>query len=117
MLSSRKSAVALGGAAVIIALTGCAGAAESATNAVEVHQLRAIPQPAAEGGAAEAQGQRLTQYAEALAATGSGAADMQGQRLTQYAEALADTGAGAADMQGQRLALYASARAAAAEGQ
>ena len=83
MFEHRKSAAALGGAALVIALAGCASAAVTASGEVELHQERAVPAKAA---ATHMQGTRLAEYAEALAAASgatasSSAADAQGERL------------------------------------
>ncbi|MGR2752764.1 hypothetical protein [Agromyces arachidis] len=91
MFDHRKPAAALGGAALAIALAGCAGVAGTASGSVELHQDRARP---AGTQALEMQGTRLAEYADALAAASGGAAEAQGQRLAEYADALAGSGAG-----------------------
>jgi hypothetical protein len=90
MFEHRKSAAALGGAALVIALAGCAGAAESASGEVELHQERYRPS----GTQAVQQGTRLAEYAEALAAASGSSAEAQGLRLTAHAAALAAAGTG-----------------------
>lgn len=91
MLEHRKSAAALVGAAFVIALAGCAGAAESASGEVRLHQERYRPSGTQ---AVQMQGTRLAEYAEALAAASGSAAEAQGMRLTAHAAALAAAGTG-----------------------
>ena len=91
MFGHRKAAAALGGAALVIALAGCAGAAEPASGEVELHQERYRPSG---NQAVQMQGTRLAEYAEALAAASGGAAEAQGLRLAAHAAALAATGTG-----------------------
>lgn len=91
MFEHRKNAAVLGAAALVIALAGCAGAAESASGEVELHQERYRSSGTQ---AVQMQGTRLTEYAEALAAASNSAADAQGQRLAAHAAALAAAGTG-----------------------
>lgn len=104
-----KYVAALGAAALVIALGGCAGAAGSAES-FELHQERA--RPASKAQTTDMQGKRLAEYAEASAASEDVAADAQGDRLAEYAEASTAAGSVSAHAQGQRLAEYAAALAA-----
>ena len=104
-----KYAAALGAAALVIALGGCAGAAGTAES-FELHQERAVS--ALKAPSTDLQGERLAEYAEASAAAGAVAADAQGDRLAEYAEASAAAGSVSAHAQGERLAEYAAALAA-----
>lgn len=109
MSDPGKYGAALGAAALVIALGGCAGAAGSAES-FELHQERA--RPASKAQTTDIQGERLAEYAEAHAAAGDVAADAQGDRLAEYAEASAAAGGVSAHSQGRRLAEYAAALAA-----
>jgi hypothetical protein len=111
MFEHRKSAAVLVGAALVIALAGCAGAAESASGEVDLHQERYRPSGTQ---AVQMQGTRLAEYVEALAAASSSAAEEQGQRLTAHAAALA--AGSAAEAQGMRLTAHAAALASAGTG-
>lgn len=116
MFDPGKCAAAVGAAALVIALGGCAGAAGTAES-YELHQERARPASKPQAQATDLQGQRLAEYAEARAAGGDVAADAQGRRLAGYAEASAAAGVVAADTQGHRLAEYAAALAASDTGE
>lgn len=89
MSDHGKYVAALGAAALVIALGGCAGAAGS-TESFELHQERA--RPASKAQTTDMQGKRLAEYAEASTAAGSVSAHAQGQRLAEYAAALAASG-------------------------
>ncbi|MGR0218513.1 hypothetical protein [Agromyces sp. ZXT2-6] len=92
MYGARTVAV-LGAAAVCLGISGCAGvSAEIADAARQESAALRVDVRAGEPGAAEAQGDRLSAYAEAAGGTAepaSSAAAHQGARLSAYADAWA----------------------------
>lgn len=109
--------MALGAAAVCIGISGCAGTStEAADTARQESTALRVDARSGVADAAEAQGNRLAELADALA--GGTAAQAQGDRLSAYAAASGggvETASSAAAHQGARLSAYADAWTGAAD--
>lgn len=96
MMSVTRGAAVAASAMLLVALAGCAGSAGSTE--AELHQDRTSRDSAHDVAAADVQGKRLAEQAQANAAAavgttvGTDAADAQGARLTGYAASLAESG-------------------------
>jgi hypothetical protein len=111
-----KMLLAVGAAAACIGISGCAAAStDVADTARRDSAALRVDARSERSSAAEAQGDRLAELAEAL--DGGTAAEAQGDRLSAYAAAADGTGtvSSAAAHQGARLSALAEAWAGAGE--
>ncbi|MFF2271797.1 hypothetical protein ACFVTX_05970 [Agromyces sp. NPDC058136] len=97
-MSVTRGATVAASAMLLVALAGCAGNAGTTQAEAELHQERTSRDSAHDVAAADVQGKRLAEQAQANAAAavgttvGTDAADAQGARLAGYAASLAESG-------------------------